>query len=60
MVLQIIEISWKELMNVDMPAEMQCQNTATHQNIVRDAQKPRLVQMNQKMSSEIHKKSREC
>ena len=60
-------------MNVDMSAEMQCQNTATHrrcrktdeaqqvpfpergaQNIVKDAQTQRQMQMIQKMPSEIH------
>ena len=39
-------------MHVDVPAEIQCQNTATHQNIVKDAQMQRQVQMIQKMPSD--------
>ena len=32
---QITEVSQQQYMNVDVPAEIQCQNTATHQNIVK-------------------------
>ena len=57
---QITEVSQQQYMdmNVDVPAEIQCQSTATHQNIVKDAQVQRQMQMIQKMPSEIHRKSR--
>ena len=62
---QSTEVSQQQYMNVDVPAEMQCpeiqcQNIATHQNIVQDAQMQRQVQMILKMSNEIHRRSRTC
>ena len=56
----ITKVSQQQHMNVDVPAEIQCQNTATQQNIVKDAQMQRQVQMIQKMPSEIHRRSRTC
>ena len=71
---QSTEVSQQQHKNVDVPAEMQCQNTATQtlqktdeaqqvpfpersdQNIVKDAQPQRQVQMIQKVPSEIHNK----
>ena len=53
MVQQITEVSQQQYMNVDVPAEIQCQNIATHQDTVKDAQVQQ-VQMIQKMPSEIH------
>ena len=41
---QLPEVSQQQHMNVDVPAEIQCENTATHQNIVKDAQMQRQVQ----------------
>ena len=52
----ITEVSQQQHINVDVPAEIQCQNTA----ILKDAQMQRQVQMIQKMSSEIHRRSRTC
>ena len=69
---QSTEVSQQQYQNIAVPAEMQCQNTATQtlqktdeaqqvpfpersdQNIVKDAQPQRQVQMIQKVSSEIH------
>ena len=58
---QIFEVSQQHCMNFDVPAEMQCreircQNTATRQNIVKDAQMQRQVQMIHKMPSDFHSK----
>ena len=47
----ITEVSQQQCMNVDVPAEIQCQKTATHQNTVKDAPMQRQVQMIQKMPS---------
>ena len=49
-------VSQQQYMSVDVPAEIQCQNTATHQNTVKDAQVQRQVQKIQNMPSEIHSK----
>ena len=49
---QITEVTQQQYMNVDVPAEIQCMNTATHQNTVTDAQVQRQVQMLQKMPSD--------
>ena len=59
---QMTEVSHQQYMdmNVDVPAEIQCQNSASHQNTVKDAQMQRQVQMIQKMPSEFHRRSRTC
>ena len=49
---QITEVSQQQQhMNVDVPAEIQCQNTVTHQNNVKEARMQRQVQMIQNMPS---------
>ena len=55
---QMTEVSHQQYMdmNVDVPAEIQCQNSASHQNTVKDAQMQRQVQMIQKMPREFPQK----
>ena len=48
---EITEVSQQQYMNVDVPAEIQCQNTTTHQKTVKDAQMQRQVHAIQKMPS---------
>ena len=57
---QLTEVLQQQHMNVDVPTEIQCQNTATHQNFVKDAQMQRQVQMIQKTPSKMHRSSRTC
>ena len=53
---QITEASQQQYMYVDVPAEIRYQNTATHQNTMKDAQVQRQVQKIWKKPSEIHSK----